>query len=423
ALIYYRSFESSRAGFCTFSPYTSEAAPIINPPSNYISLVKNFPPKYFKWTETRNYHKLRALVKYESSIRTAYKDGLVDDSVMNSLDALNSREKLKKRTTSNVKIGDINNDIGYFGTISIGGQSFNVILDTGSADLWVPSSGCSSSACLNHTKFNQVKSSSFQSLSTPFSIKYGTGSVSGTSCTDNVVISGITVKNQVFGITTTESNEFTGSQFDGIMGLAFDNLSSQGASTPFSSMVQQKVVTQPIFAFRLSRAADHDTGIITLGGVDINSFTGTINFVNVVERTGFWEIPMNDASVDGNSLGFKNRSAIIDTGTTLLIAPPADVDAIHRKIPGSVLLQEGEYAVPCDTKTKVALKFNGVSYSIDSRDIARDLVSAIKNLCLSGISPGVVGTNNQWLVGDVFLKNVYSVFDLGTRSVGFALPR
>ncbi|CAG8454645.1 13047_t:CDS:2 [Racocetra fulgida] len=354
----------------------SEAAPIINPPSHYMSLVKNFPPKYFKWTETRNYHKLRSLVKYESSIRTAYKNGLVDDSVMNSLeDALKGREELKKRVTSNIKIGDINDDIGYFGTISIGGQKFNVIFDTGSAD--------------------------------------------------NIVISGITVKNQVFGITATESDEFAGSQFDGIMGMAFDSISSQAAPTPFSNMVQQNLVTQQIFAFRLSRAADHDTadhdtGIVTFGGVDISLFTGTINFVNVVAKTGFWEIPMNDASVDGNSLGFKNKTTIIDTGTTLLLAPPADVDAIHKKIPGSVLLKGGEYAVPCNTTAKVALKFNGVSYSIDSRDIARDLVLAQKNLCLSGISPGVVGTNNQWLVGDVFIKNVYSVFDFGTRSVGFA---
>ncbi|CAG8774133.1 14586_t:CDS:1, partial [Gigaspora rosea] len=66
------------------------------------------------------------------------------------------------------------------------------------------------------------------------------------------------------------------------------------------------------------------------------------------------------------------------------------------------------------------LKFNGVSYAINTKDLVRDLVSARLNLCLSGISPGVVGSNNQWLVGDVFLKNVYSVFDFGARSIGLA---
>ncbi|CAG8774995.1 2797_t:CDS:2 [Cetraspora pellucida] len=399
----------------------SEAAPIIDTPKPYMSLVKQFPPKHFKWTEIRNYHQQRVLAKYESSIRKAYKNGLVDDLVMNKLEAaLKTREELKKRVTSTSNITDINNDIGYFAAISIGGQKFNVIFDTGSADLWVPSSSCTSPACSNHPRFNQTKSTSFKFLNTPFSIKYGTGSVSGTSCIDNVVISGLTIKNQVFAITTTESDEFVNSQFDGIMGMAFDTLSTQGASTPFSNMAEQGVVTQPIFAFRFSRAVDHDEGIITLGGVDIYSFTGTINFVNLVNDTAFWEIPMDDASVNGNSLGFKNKRATIDTGTTLLVAPPADVTAIHDNIPGSVLLQEGEYAIPCNTNAKVALKFNGVSYSIDPRDIARDLVSLKRNLCLSGISAGFIGTNDQWLVGDVFLKNVYSVFDLGARSVGFA---
>ncbi|CAG8723550.1 3566_t:CDS:1, partial [Dentiscutata heterogama] len=216
-----------------------------------------------------------------------------------------------------------------------------------------------------------------------------------------------------FGITTVESNDFMGSQFDGIMGMAYDSLSTQGASTPFSNMAQQRTVTQAIFGFHLSRAEDHDIGTLTFGGVDIRSFTGTINFINLVSNSGFWEIPMNDASVNGKFFGFKNRVAIIDTGTTLVIAPPSDVAAIHQLIPGSILLQQlGEYAIPCNTNAKVALKFNGVSYSINTKDLVRDVVSIKSNLCLSGISPGVVGTNNQWLVGDVFLKNVYSVFDL-----------
>ncbi|RIB28563.1 aspartic peptidase domain-containing protein [Gigaspora rosea] len=337
--------------------------------------------------------------------------------------ALKTQEELKnkKREISTSNIGGINNDIGYFGKITIGGQNFNVILDTGSSNLWVPSINCQSTACLNHTMFNPAKSKSFQDLNTSFSIQYGSGSASGTSGVDDVVVSGITIRNQVFGLTTFETNDFLGSQFDGIMGMAFDVLNTQGSSTPFSNMVKQRSLPQAIFAFRLSRAEEHDIGNLTIGGVELNSFTGSLNFINLATNSGFWEIPMDDVSVNGKFFGFKNRVTIMDTGTTLIIAPPADVQAIHKLIPGAVLLQQQEeYAIPCNTTTKIALKFNGVSYAINTKDLVRDLVSARLNLCLSGISPGVVGSNNQWLVGDVFLKNVYSVFDFGARSIGLA---
>ncbi|KAI7734530.1 hypothetical protein M8C21_025058 [Ambrosia artemisiifolia] len=53
----------------------------------------------------------------------------------------------------------------YFGEIGIGTppQNFNVIFDTGSANLWIPSSECLSSAsCLHHSKYNSRESSTYK---------------------------------------------------------------------------------------------------------------------------------------------------------------------------------------------------------------------------------------------------------------------
>ncbi|KAF9013669.1 hypothetical protein BDZ89DRAFT_1142537 [Hymenopellis radicata] len=38
-----------------------------------------------------------------------------------------------------------------------------------------------------------------------------------------------------------------------------------------------------------------------------------------VNAQGFWEAAVDASSVDGNDLGFKVRTAILDTGTTLMI--------------------------------------------------------------------------------------------------------
>ena len=128
---------------------------------------------------------------------------------------------------------------------------------------------------------------------------------------------------------------------------------------------------------------------------------------------------MDDASVDGKALNFQGKTAIIDTGTTLLIAPPADAAAIHAQIPGSS--QSGDnFLVPCDTKSIVSLTFGGQSFDINPKDLARIPIPGQKNSCVSGIAGGQIGGPDQWLVGDTFLKNVYSVYDIKKLEVGFA---
>jgi hypothetical protein len=65
-------------------------------------------------------------------------------------------------------------------------------------------------------------SSSFVDTNQPFSVTYGTGSVSGDIITDNVNIAGLALNQHTFGVATTESVDFSGNStpFDGLMGLA-----------------------------------------------------------------------------------------------------------------------------------------------------------------------------------------------------------
>lgn len=84
-----------------------------------------------------------------------------------------------------VTLKDQNEDIEWTGTVEIGSpaQSFVIDFDTGSSDLWVPSSSCK--GCSGKTLYNPSKSKKSSKKTGTFTISYGDGSTaSGTPYTD-----------------------------------------------------------------------------------------------------------------------------------------------------------------------------------------------------------------------------------------------
>lgn len=102
-----------------------------------------------------------------------------------------------------------------------------------------------------------------------------------------------------------------------------------------------------------------------------------------------------------------------------MIIPPNDADALHNAIPGSVTDGQGNYAFPCSTNADIALVFGGQPFSISPKDYVGGPLSSTSSLCQSNIVGQQIGGPNQWLNGDVFLKNVYSVFDFDNNQIGF----
>lgn len=70
----------------------------------------------------------------------------------------------------------------YFVEATIGtpAQTFTVVPDTGSSNLWVYSHSCYSIPCWYHATYNNAKSSTYKKDGRDFDITYGSGSVKGT---------------------------------------------------------------------------------------------------------------------------------------------------------------------------------------------------------------------------------------------------
>ncbi|KAG6850695.1 hypothetical protein H0H93_009853 [Arthromyces matolae] len=322
-------------------------------------------------------------------------------------------------------------DVGYLATVQIGtpAQDFLILMDSGSADFWVGSENCLSEnggGCGNHKFLGTQSSSSFVDTNQQFQVTYGTGAVAGDIVTDDVSIAGLALTTHTFGVANVESVDFSddSTPFDGLMGLAQSSLSEQQTLTPIEALAKQGLVTEAITSYKIPRLADNkNDGEITFGGLDTTKFDSTtLVTLDNVNTQGFWEGNLDAVTVDGTDSGLQGRTAILDTGTTLIVAPPNDAAAVHALIQGAQDVGQGTFTLPCTSNTSVALSFGGTSFTIDSRDLAFQPVDPNDPTgdCISGISAGQIGGATEWLVGDVFLKNAYFSTDVGKNTVSLA---
>jgi len=121
-------------------------------------------------------------------------------------------------------------------------QEFKVVLDTGSSNLWVPSSKCTSIACFLHSKYDSSASSTYKQNGSSFEIRYGSGSLSGFVSSDILELAGMEIKDQLFAEATEEPGlAFAFGRFDGILGLGYDTISVNHITPPFYELINQKV--------------------------------------------------------------------------------------------------------------------------------------------------------------------------------------
>ncbi|KAK5894542.1 hypothetical protein CesoFtcFv8_011225 [Champsocephalus esox] len=307
-------------------------------------------------------------------------------------------------------------DLSYYGVISIGTppQSFSVIFDTGSSNLWIPSVYCSSQACQNHRKFNPQQSSTFKWGSQSLSIQYGTGSMTGYLAIDTVEVGGISVVNQVFGISKTEA-AFMGSMVaDGILGLAFQSIASDNVVPVFDMMVKGGLVSQPLFSVYLSSNSAQGSEVV-FGGIDSSHYTGQINWIPLSSDT-YWQIKMDSVTINGQTVACAGGcQAIIDTGTSLIVGPSSDISNMNSWV-GASTNQYGEATVNCQniqSMPEVTFTLNGNAFTIPA--------SAYVSKSSYGCSTGFGQSGQQlWILGDVFIRQYYAIFDSSTPKIGLA---
>jgi len=314
-------------------------------------------------------------------------------------------------------------DSEYYGEVTIGspGQTFTVIYDTGSSNLWIPSSSCTN--CKKEgSKYDSTQSSTFAKNGKSFALQYGTGSCKGFLSTDSISLGGASITGFDFGEVTTEAADVFGeAPFDGILGMGPAKAAADQVAMPMDKLVEQKQIEHNIFSFYLASNSS-DGSVLVLGGTDDKYHTDDFAYVPVAKAASvlpYWLISAKDVKVGGNSIGACNFLTgcymVVDTGTSILAGPTSAVNKLIEPI--------GEVAADCsnvDSLPVITFTFGGKDFDLGPDFYVlkgEDENGAVQcQLGIEGVNAGVP----IWILGDPFLRKYYTVWDAEQNRVGFA---
>ncbi|KAJ6513263.1 acid protease [Mycena sanguinolenta] len=333
----------------------------------------------------------------------------------------------------------------YYVVLQTGDVYFRVALDSASSDLWIVGSSCTTAACKAVPSYPlSYASSTFGVVNnnqTLFEASYADGTVaSGFVARESVQLANLTLPQQVFAV-ITQSNVTLLDDVSGIMGLGFPRLStipsSVTNSTPFfAALAQQGVLDYPLFGVSLT----HDgSGSLSFGAVDstVVKNVSKIGWNPVVEFSPVgaesnvssylhWVTPLAAFSVNGTKISpiptyanvtANSSLALFDIGTSGIFGPYQDVERLFAQVDGSRLVDDGLWAVPCDTAVPISFTFGQQTYTLEPTDYLIGPASDNPLICLTwprALPPSPDGID--WQFGGAFLRTVYSIFSYGINS-------
>ncbi|KAJ0114092.1 hypothetical protein J7T55_007926 [Diaporthe amygdali] len=356
----------------------------------------------------------------------------------------------------------------YIADVTIGDQKIPVLIDTGSADLWVAPSSfvcldengneASRATCNIPVYFNGTFSGEAVE-DEYFSITYANGQyVYGSYGYESVTLGGIAVAKQQIALPSTGYFQAASGDFSGIMGLGFPAMTAARNGTKahetlnnndpiasydpwFTNAVKQNL-TQPVFSLALDI---HGGGLLALGGsADVptkGDYVSTpilmIN-LNAEERAKdeftYYTIIAEDYLIAGQSFANLTSTSnitagqgfpvIVDSGYSTNILPPSLIRALHSafKNPPELIEMQGTslFAAPCDAEVpSFGIQIGGHVFEQTAQEILVASANATVNgtaFCALGSQPGV---EQAGALGITFLSSVIAVFDIGASEMRF----
>lgn len=305
-------------------------------------------------------------------------------------------------------------DVQYFGPINLGTppQEFEVVFDTGSSNLWVPSVECSNcDGKREHQKFKCSESSTCDDSRFPTSdvrIAYGTGACVGTLVSETLGMASAEIKGAPLLQVRQEAAPMMDFESDGILGLGLPALITGPPGVTLKTSLEllteqfeRQLEGQKTFFFDMSRGVND----LVFGGNITKRYPQGMTWVDVMPSVrsergsmGFWALRVDSLTMGSVSAG--SSMAIVDSGTSCIVAPPRVFRDFRRKyLTGRVSVS----SLPT-----IELSIAGHIYELTPSDyVIQSGGLGQPQLCMQA--------NNQdfWILGDVFHRAYKVTYDFG----------
>lgn len=306
----------------------------------------------------------------------------------------------------------------YFGELLIGtpGQQELVIFDTGSSDVWVPNTQPLFWSRRKHI-YDHSRSSSYTPDDRSFVNSYATGTISGKFSRDKIVIGNFTLHDFAFAEvdnTRALGSMYLNARYDGVCGLAFRSTAEEHRETFMDALAASGQLAASVFAFYLGDGTD---GELVIGGVDTSHYNGSFTYVPVIGGS-LWQVHVAGVRVDGQEVS-SIPVAVIDSGTSLIAGPPADIALVARRfgawsrgVPGNQ-----QHLVSCSAaNSSLVFRLGGKDFSLSAMDL---VVAREFDNCVLGLAT-LWNAKQMWVLGEVFMRKYYVMFDIDNQRIGLA---
>ncbi|KAF3000410.1 hypothetical protein E8E14_002612 [Neopestalotiopsis sp. 37M] len=332
-------------------------------------------------------------------------------------------------------------DNEWYSTVQVGTppQNLTVAWDTGSVDLLLPGTNCTT--CSNHTLFDPTKSSTYSPLpgrrtktyystgvdSIPFTVPEGEG---GVIVHDKIALGDLVVDSQGFILVDESAAALNKMPVDGILGLGAPNVTGIGQEPWYWNLYDSGQLASPVFAF-YTPAGDIDGAELTLGGIDDTKYEGEIPYTKLESSRGGYTLRQSGLYINGEVFS-KTGTAILDTGTAFMQTPNY---AIAKKLYAAIspnitqIDEAGAWGVACDQIDALAPEFTftfgplggALNLTIPKEAFNLGEYPGQPGICqtLFNNPLGSVSIGGIWLIGSPLLKQYYTVWDAVNGEIGW----